>query len=213
MHIRSKGALPAMAVLMVMAVLGQLARAENTSFKHIPVQYIVALGDPASSSGSGAQWWGLWHQDPGPRGCLLENYGKLKAAGGIAPTQWKFDNKDWWLEEHGLIMEKPIFPLPPGKYVVTGGREKTAVLTVYPKEKDGAQRWELGNGAKLYDVTHLPCHAARYTPAANDNSCSPAVVQRTAFPVAPGVPMPSIKGCNKKDYAVLFVIGLAVENQ
>ena len=21
---------------------------------------------------------------------------------------------DWWLEEHGLIMEKPSFPLPPG---------------------------------------------------------------------------------------------------
>ena len=23
---------------------------------------------------------------------------------------------DWWLEEHGLIMEKPSFPLPPGEY-------------------------------------------------------------------------------------------------
>jgi len=180
------------------------------TFKHIPVEYIVALGDPNASSGSGAQEWGLWHQDPGPRGCLLNNYKELKASGGIAPAQWKFDSKDWWLEEHGLIMEKPTFPLTPGKYVVTGGREVTTVLTVYPADSEGKERWELANGAKLYDVTHLPCHAARYTPAANDNSCSPAMAQQTAFPVAPGVPMPSINGCHKQDYAVLFVIGVAV---
>ena len=29
-------------------------------------------------------------------------------------------------QEHGLIMEKPDFPLPAGKYVVTGGRKTTA---------------------------------------------------------------------------------------
>lgn len=149
---------------MIMLFSGASAHAQTT-FKHIPVEYIVALGDPAANSGSGAQLWGLWNQDPGPRGCLLENYGKLKAAGGVAPAQWKFDNKDWWLEEHGSIMEKPIFPLSPGQYVVTGGREVTSVLTVYPMDKDGAERWELANGAKLYDVTHLACHAARYTPA------------------------------------------------
>ena len=158
----------------------------------------MALGDPAANSGSGAQSWGLWNQDPGPRGCLLENYGQLKASGEVAPAQWKFDNKDWWLEEHGSIMEKPDFPLPPGKYVVTGGREVTAVLTVYPADKDGAQRWELGQGAKLYDVTHLPCHAARYTPVSQDSLCSPDKAERSVFPVAPGVPMPPIKGCNKK---------------
>lgn len=196
---------------LMMLFLSQLAYAE-TSFKHIPVEYIVALGDPSASSGTGAQWWGLWDQDPGPRGCLLDDYPKLKASGGIAPSQWKFDNKDWWLEEHGSIMEKPTFPLAPGQYVVTGGREVTAVLTVYPMDKDGVERWELGQGAKLYDVTHLPCHAARYTPAAGDNSCSPAMAPRPAFPVAPGVPMPSIKGCNKQDYAVLFVVGEAVKN-
>ena len=177
------------------------------SFKHIPLQYIVALGDPNANSGTGAQEWGLWHQDPGPRGCLLENYDQLKAAGGLAPAQWKFDNRDWWLEEHGSIMEKPDFPLPPGKYVVTGGREITAVLTIDPMDKTGQERWELDNGAKLSDVTHLPCHAARYTPASGDHVCSPAKVSRTAFPVAPGVAMPSVEGCQKKEYAVLFVIG------
>ena len=162
--------------------------------------------------GAGAQTWGLWNQDPGPRGCLLENYGKLKAAGGVAPAQWNFDSKDWWMEEHGSIMEKPTFPLPAGQYVVTGGREVTSVLTVYPIDHNGVARWELANGAKLYDVTHLACHAARYTPAAHDNSCSPDLAPKTAFPVAPSVPMPVIKGCNKQDYAVLFVIGVA-ENQ
>ena len=194
---------------MMIAVFGQVAHAE--SFKHIPLQYIVALGDPGANSGSGAQLWGLWNQDPGPRGCLLEDYDKLKAAGGVAPAQWQFDDKDWWLEEHGALMEKPTFPLPPGKYVVTGGREVTAVLTIAPMDKDGAQHWELDQGAKLYDVTHLPCHAARYTPATSDAECSPATIQQTSFPVAPEVPMPKIKGCNKQDYAVLFVIGVAVE--
>ena len=182
------------------------------SFKHIAVEYIVALGDPSASAGSGAESWGLWHQDPGPRGCLLEDYGKLKASGGVAPAQWKFDRKDWWLEEHGSIMEKPEFPLAPGQYVVTGGREVTSILTIFPKDKGGVEHWELANGAKLYDVTHLPCHAARYTPVTDDNSCSPEIVDRTAFPVAPGVLMPSIKGCKKQDYAVLFVIGIGVQN-
>ena len=183
----------------------------ETSFKHIPVQYIVALGNPSASSGEGAETWGLWRQDPGPRGCSLEGYKQLKAT-GVAPAQWKYDSKDWWLEEHGLIMEKPEFPLPPGKYVVTGGREMTSVLTIYPKDKQGKQRWELANGAKLYDVTHLPCHAARYRPTKGNHLCSPNKVQQSSFPVAPGVPMPAVDGCNKKDYAVLFVIGIAADN-
>ena len=109
-------------------------------------------------------------------------------------------------------MEKPDFPVPPGKYVVTGNREVTAVLTVHPIDNEGAQRWELDNGAKLYDVTHLPCRSARYTPATIDSSCSPARAQQTAFPVAPGGPMPPVEGCHKQDYAVLFVIGVGVDN-
>ena len=192
---------------MGLLVLPGLAEAE-TVLKRIPTQYIAALGDPGATSGIGAETWGLWREDPGPRGVKLSGYETLKARGGIAPEQWKFDSSDWWLEEHGLIMEQPEFPLPPGRYVVTGDREVTAVLTVHPKSKDGVQRWELDKGATLHDVTHLRCRSARYTPAASDNSCSPTKVQIAAFPVAPGAPMPPVEGCSKQDYEVLIVIGM-----
>src|ERR1700719_1466960 len=108
-------------------------------------------GDLSATAGNGAQSWGFWNQDPGPRACKLDHYDQWKAAGGVAPSQWKFDAADWWLEEHGLIMEKPTFPLPPGKYLVTGDRKVTTVLTIQPKDKDGNQRWELADGATLYD--------------------------------------------------------------
>ena len=200
----------------MMGALGQPAQAaggdDQTTFRRIPTQFIAALGDPDATSGRGAESWGLWRVDPGPRGVWLDGYERLKAAGGVAPAQWNFDSTDWWLEEHGLIMEKPDFPVPPGKYVVTGDREVMTVLTVHTTDKSGDRRWELANGAKLYDVTHLPCRSARYTPAESTDSCSPAAAQKTAFPVAPGAAMPPVEGCNKQDYAVLFVIGVAVEN-
>ena len=144
-----------------------------------------------ASSGNDAQSWGLWSQDPGPR-CKLDLYPQLKAAGGVAPAQWKFDATDWWLEEHGLIMEKPTFPLPAVKYLVTGDRKVTTELTIHPKDKDGNQRWELADGATLYDVTHLGCRSARYTPATVNNSCSPTNVRTTSFPVNPGAAMPVV---------------------
>ncbi len=183
-------------------------------FKRIPTQFIAALGDPEATSGDNAQSWGLWRVDPGPRGVWLNSYEDLQAAGGVAPAKWAFDESDWWLEENGLIMEKPDFPVPPGSYIVTGDRQTTALLTIHPpdKDKDGAQRWELANGAELYDVTHLPCRSARYTPAAGAGSCSPAKAPQSAFRVTPGAPMPPVEGCDKQDYAVLFVIGVAVEN-
>jgi hypothetical protein len=208
-------ALVAGGLLMTMFAFGQSLQADakdSTKFRRIPTQYIAALGDPGANSGTGAQSWGLWEVDPGPRGVRLERYERLKAAGGVAPARWTFDSRDWWLEEHGLIMEKPTFPLAPGKYLVTGDREVTTVLTVHPRDKDGNQRWELGDGAKLYDVTHLACRSARYTPAVRSNACSPAKAPKTAFPVAPGRVMPPVDGCNKQDYAVLIVIGVAVEN-
>lgn len=183
----------------------------ETVFKPIPTQYIAALGDPGATSGVGAESWGLWRLDPGPRGVRLSGYETLKAE-GVAPAQWKFDGSDWWLEEHGLIMEQPEFPIPPGKYVVTGGRETTALLTVHAKGNDGAQHWELDNGATLYDVTHLRCRSARYTPVAGGDACSPAKAQMSAFPVAPGGAMPPVEGCNKQDYDVLIVIGMVEEN-
>jgi hypothetical protein len=180
-------------------------------FQRISTQFIAALGDPGATSGSGAQSWGLWPLDPGPRGVELNSYKRLKDAGGVAPARWKFDGTDWWLEEHGLIMEQPTFSLPPGQYVVTGNREVTATLTIHPADRNGDQRWELDKGVTLYDVTHLACRSARYTPAAGDGSCSPANVQKTAFPVAPGGTMPPVEGCKKQDYRVLIVIGVGVK--
>jgi hypothetical protein len=205
--------LMAMVLLMTTTIAGPV-QAENkaeTKFKRIPIQFIAALGDPTASSGTGAQSWGIWRKDPGPRGVRLEKYSHLQAANGVAPAQWKFDNADWWLEEHGLIMEQPEFPLPAGKYLVTGDREVTAALTIHPTDNNGSRRWELANGATLYDVTHLPCRSARYIPATDGGSCSPAKALRSAFPVTPGAAMPEVAGCAKQDYAVLFVIGVAVE--
>ena len=205
----------AMGVLVMIAALGHPQDAAGQSrprFKRLPeLQYIAALGDPKATSGNGAQAWGLWRLDPGPRGVRLNRFEQLKSAGGVAPAQWKFDNKDWWLEEHGLIMEAPDFPLPAGKYLVTGDRDVTSVLTIHPKGSDGNQRWELADGATLWDVTHLACRSARYTPAAGANACSPANARQAAFPVIPGGAMPAVDGCNKQDYAVLIIIGVAEE--
>lgn len=109
-----------------------VAAGSQTKFKRIPTHYIAALGDPSATSGNGAQLWGLWPLDPGPRGVKLNRYQSLQDSGGVAPVRWKFDETNWWLEEHGLIMEPPTVPLPPGKYLVTGGRKVTAVLTIHP---------------------------------------------------------------------------------
>jgi hypothetical protein len=179
-----------------------------TAFKPVPTQFLAALGDPGAKSGAGAEKWGVWRLDPGPRGVRLRNYEQLVAAGGVAPSQWQFDNSDWWLEEHGLIMEQPDFSLAPGKYLVTGDRAVQTTLTIHPKDSNGGQRWELGDGATLYDVTHLRCRSARYTPTANGKSCTPASAQQSQFPVEPGAAMPPIGGCDKQDYAVLFIVGV-----
>lgn len=204
-----------LALLLPIAVVAQMAHAADgnqTKFKRISTQYIAALGDPSATSGNGSQLWGLWPLDPGPRGVKLTRYPSLKEAGGLASARWKFDETDWWLEEHGLIMEQPTVPLPPGKYVVTGARKVTAVLTIHPTDSHGDRRWELDQGATLYDVTHLACRSARYTPATMGGSCSPANAKPSAFPVAPGGTMPPVEGCTKQDYAVLIVIGRGVED-
>ena len=92
---------------LILAV-GHASGADLSKFRRIEPQFIAALGDPAATSGNGAQSWGFWNEDPGPRACRLDHYPQLKAT-GVAPAQWKFDASDWWLEEHGLIMEKPTF--------------------------------------------------------------------------------------------------------
>ncbi len=177
------------------------------TFQRIPTQFIAALGDPEATSGTGAERWGLWTRDPGPRGVWLRLFPVLEAAGGYAPGNWKFDEKDWWLDENGLIMEKPVFPVPAGRYLVTGEREVTTMLTIHPKDENGSQQWELDE-AELFDVTHMPCRSARYTPV-TAGSCSPANADQTKFKVAPGSVMPDIPGCQKQDYSVLIVIGIA----
>ncbi|MBL8073515.1 MAG: hypothetical protein JNL29_04035 [Nitrospira sp.] len=213
-HLLSHACLATLWLLTISIVTQSVYAADSgqTKFRRISTQYIAALGDPGATSGNSAQLWGLWPVDPGPRGVKLNRYHSLKDAGGVAPARWMFDEADWWLEEHGLIMEQPTVPLPPGKYVVTGARKVTAVLTIHPADGHGDRRWELDRGATLYDVTHLACRSARYTPATAGSSCSPANAKQTAFPVAPGGAMPPVEGCAKQDYAVLIVIGVGVEN-
>jgi len=184
----------------------------RSRFEPVPTQYIAALADPGASAGDNAQTWGLWRVDPGPRGVRLDDYDALLAAGGVAPADWRFDDADWWLEENGLIMESPEFPLPPGEYLVTGGRKVLSALIVHPADADGNSRWELEHGATVHDVTHLGCRSARYTPSAGQASCTPEQAPRDAFRVAPGEPMPPVDGCAKQDYAVLIVIGRPVGN-
>lgn len=169
------------------------------AFVRVQTQFIAALGDPSAISGVNAAQWGLWRVDPGPRGVPLRDTARLEAAGWRAPAGWTLSPSSFWLEEHGLLMEAPEFPLPPGRYLVTGDREKTVPLAVHA---DG--QWQL-EGATLHEVTHLPCRAARY------DAGSPARAPLAAFPVAPGGPMPAVPGCVHQDYAVIFVV--AVEQQ
>lgn len=181
-------------------------------FSRSQTQYIAALGDPAATSGRDAETWGLWAVDPGPRGVWVSAYDELISNAGVAPEGWQFDETAWWLEEHGLIMEAPSFPLPPGRYVVTGGREVTSILTVEPADAEGKQAWSLAGGATVYDVTHLRCRAALYTAQSTGQSCTPDKTPTHVFPMSPGVAMPAVDGCTKRDYQVLIVIGMMVES-
>jgi hypothetical protein len=72
-------------------------------FTRLPqTQFIAALGDPQAREGTGAQEWGLWSLDPGPRGVYVQKYAdQIAARNNQAPLGWKFDGNDWWLEEHG----------------------------------------------------------------------------------------------------------------
>mmetsp|Transcript_6909 Transcript_6909/g.8958 ORF Transcript_6909/g.8958 Transcript_6909/m.8958 type:complete len:285 (+) Transcript_6909:57-911(+) len=176
-----------------------------SGFVRLPTtQFIAALGDPSATSGTSALDWGLWRADPGPRGVFLSKYQTdLAQRDNVAPMGWKFDSNDWWIEEHGIIMESPSFPVSPGRYLVTGGREVTTGLTI---NSDGS--WKLDDNAVLGDVTHLPCRSARYQPT-SEQASSPVNANPRDFPVKPGAIMPSIPGTQKQDYAVLFLIGKA----
>jgi hypothetical protein len=108
-------------------------------------------------------------------------------------------------------MEAPVFPLPAGDYVVTGGREVTSVLTVFAPDAEGRQSWSLADGASIYDVTHLRCRAAVYT-ALEGQSCTPDKTPTGVFPMSLDREMPAIEGCSKKDYQVLIVVGMMVDS-
>jgi hypothetical protein len=83
-------------------------------------KFIAATGDPTANYGvignAPEEQWGVWNQDPGPRGVFLRDYkasllnNKQQRTSTIvsdsdgsivAPAGWKFDKNDWWLEEHG----------------------------------------------------------------------------------------------------------------
>jgi hypothetical protein len=196
-----------------------------SGFRRLPsTQFIAALGDPQASQGqfdpTGNDSWGLWRNDPGPRGVWLRDYDQVLGFDSselqsplsrsdsqlpVAPAGWALDKNDWWLEEHGILMERPEFPLPPGRYLVTGGRTVTTGLTV-----ESTGKWKLDEGS-LYDVTHLPCRSARYQPISPTGS--PKAANLNDFPVRPGAVMPEVPGCTKQDYAVLFLVGVANGNQ
>ncbi len=187
-----------------------MARAEERMVSG-PVQYIAALAGKDDTSGTGAEHWGLWELDPGPRGVWMRDYPAMVGNNNVAPDGWVFDPAGWWVEEYGRIMEPPRFPLPADRYVVTGGRDVTSVLTIDPPDASGARHWSLADGATVYDVTHLRCRAALYTPR-DGQTCSPRALSPDAFPVRPGDVMPAASGCAKQDYQVLIVIGRLVDS-
>src|SRR5215470_15648904 len=68
-----------MGSLILAASLHYASGEDLSKYKRIEPQFIAALGDPGATSGNGAQSWGFWNQDPGPRACMLDHYPQLKA--------------------------------------------------------------------------------------------------------------------------------------
>ena len=182
----------------------------QTKFKRIRTQYIAALAQSNLTSGTGAETWGLWRIDPGPIGVWLQFYKLLQKAGNIAPAGWRFNIDDWWLDENGLIMKAPEFPMPAGKYYVTNGEEHISLLTVEPPDTTGTQAWSLSDNKTIANVTHGPCRSTRYTPENGLGTCSPVNANQNVFPLKPGEDPPPVQGCKRKKYAVLIVFGKPV---
>jgi len=96
-------------------------------------------GDPNANSGAGAENWGLWRKDPGPRGVRLYNYDKCLRSGhqknwdvmGFEPTEmvisWDLTNKngislDLTSKFHGIFgppkgISRDFKQIKPGKNV------------------------------------------------------------------------------------------------
>ena len=184
----------------------------QVSVRQVKSQYIAVLGDPNATSGVGAETWGFWREDPGPIGVWLSFYKILRRAGNIAPSGWRFDIDDWWLDENGLIMKAPEFPMPAGRYYVTNGEENISLLTVEAPDKDGRQSWFLSDGKTIGDVTHGPCRSARYTPQEGPGTCSPQNVGLDHFPLMSDKQPPEVVGCDRQIYAVLIVFAYPADS-
>ncbi|MGK0273624.1 MAG: hypothetical protein ACI88H_004306 [Cocleimonas sp.] len=179
-------------------------------YRRIPLQYIASLASEGEKSGTGAENWGLWKVDPGPIGVWLRLYQILEKT-NIAPAGWRFDIDDWWLDENGLIMKAPTFPMPAGQYYVTNGEDDMSLLTVEKPDAEGKQAWSLSDDKTIANVTHGPCRSSRYTPTGSSGSCSPKDADQKVFPLKPGEETPDVTGCDRQRYAVLIVFGLPVE--
>jgi len=84
---------------------GSSASSSKMTFQRYPqLRFIAALGDPKASSGTGAGEWGLWRDDPGPRGFYLRDYDRKLKNDNVAPAGWTLDKDAIWIEEHGLVM-------------------------------------------------------------------------------------------------------------
>ncbi len=184
------------------------APAFAAKYKSIPTQYIAALAPDDAKSGTGAETWGLWREDPGPIGVWLKYYQLLRKVGGIGPTGWRFNIDDWWLDENGLIMKAPDFPMASGQYYVTNGEHHISLLTVNAPDENGQQTWSLSDDKTIANVTHGPCRSARYTPEETAAACTPENADRSVFPLKPGESPPDVTACHKKEYAVLIVFGV-----
>ena len=200
----------------LMSGLGLLASVISPSLfakkyvRRIPTQYIASLAPADASSGTGAETWGLWETDPGPIGVWLRLYQILEKT-GIAPAGWRFDIDDWWLDENGLIMKAPTFPMPAGGYYVTNGEDHISLLTVEKPDAEGKQAWSLSDDKVIGDVTHGPCRSSRYTPSGASGSCSPKDADQSVFPLKLGEETPDVTGCDRQRYAVLIVFGLPAD--
>ena len=201
----------------LISALGLVASAITPSvfaqkyYRRIPTQYIASLASAGATSGTGAETWGLWKVDPVPIGVWLRLY-KLLEKTPIAPAGWRFDIDDWWLDENGLIMKAPTFPMPAGQYYVTNGEENISLLTVEKPDADGKQAWSLSDDKVIADVTHGPCRSSRYTPTGASGTCSPKDADQSVFPLKLGDETPDVTGCERQRYAVLIVFGLPVED-
>ena len=195
--------------IIVAFTMSSSAMAED--LKRLPIHFISALAEPDARSGTGAETWGMWYGDPVNRSVWLSMYPLVRQMGGFTPANWRIEEDDWWLDENGLIMQPPNFPMPAGKYLVTGDRKVTTTLIVHEPDANGKMRWELEEGT-LYDVTHLPCRSARFTPIDGTGTCLPLAADKSLFPIPVGQPIPDVEGCLKQDYSVLIVIGPLDEN-